>query len=738
MIDLNNLGDRGITIVGADPQTLLGFGYGGSPGDFNGDGIADVIIPASGANDQIFVVFGGDTLLDGVDLGDLGADEGLRLTGEAGSLAGRSFSSAGDVNGDGIDDILVGAEFTGGANPGAAYVVFGAETLGAGGATIDFTNLGDAGFTVAGNGYEGVGRNVQSVGDVNGDGFDDIAVSAIANGENGAASGAVYVIFGSDQGFPDTIDTNALGGRGFKILGANVGDAIGSRIAAGDFNEDGKADLAFTNGADVGFLFSDDTTPTGTIVLGTDPDTFLFTTGVTGTKRLAAGDFDGDGKDDLALGLPNDPQGGTARGSVAVFASQLLAELDQTLADYFRSGSGDPVADNTKLVGTVDNQKLGGSVANVGDVDGDGGDDIAFDPYAETFAGRGSDLYLLGSILAGKDINDVAIGPDPQPDGVTTVQGVTGTPDSTGFAIGDVNGDGLFDFMVGTSNAGTDDQGQVDIIFGFASGAGTDAADSLTGGVLAESFNGGAGNDLVAAGGGNDTVDGGEGNDRAYGQAGDDSLMGGPGPGFDSLFGNFGDDTLAGGDGDDVIRAHVGDDSLDGDAGNNLLFGGGGNDVVNSGPGVDTLNGNSGSDTIDGGAGNDLLRGQAGGDSITGGDGDDTIRGMQGSDAMFGGPGNDLLSGGPANDVLSGGDDGDIFEFAALQGSDTISDFELNVDRLSIVGATALEDLIVSLINGTDTRIILADEAASPTIEIVILNVDPDNLQANSSFHYFF
>ena len=127
------------------------------------------------------MVFGGDSLPATIDLANLGT-AGITIFGaDAGDQSGFPVSSAGDVNGDGFDDLLIGAFFAdasgnGKYNAGESYVIFGGDSLPT---TIDLANLGADGITIFGaDACDYSGISVSGAGDVNGDGFDDLLIGA--------------------------------------------------------------------------------------------------------------------------------------------------------------------------------------------------------------------------------------------------------------------------------------------------------------------------------------------------------------------------------------------------------------------------------------------------------------------------------------------------------------------------------------------------------------------------------
>lgn len=214
-----------------------------SAGDINADGIADLFVGSLYGDDSSFVLFGRDTATEGdmpteFDLDTLDGSDGFRLSGPSGSLAGAFGGSAGDLNGDGIDDLVAGAEEYIGASGnwvGAAYVVFGHANGFA--PDIDLEALdGTDGFRLETNTeYEGLGYGVEALGDVNGDGTDDILV--------GTYDGAqAYVLFGRNGSFDAVEDVNTLDGSdGFAVsVGSATTWSLGS---AGDVNDDGFADF---------------------------------------------------------------------------------------------------------------------------------------------------------------------------------------------------------------------------------------------------------------------------------------------------------------------------------------------------------------------------------------------------------------------------------------------------------------------------------------------------------------
>jgi len=161
---------------------------------------------------------------------------------DGGDKAGFSVSSAGDVNGDGFDDMIVGARNAdnGRRDSGAAYVIYGGSTLG----TIKLGALTpDQGITLDGGTYDFAGSSVSSAGDVNGDGFDDLLVGATSGDGSSGFSGTVHLIYGG-AGLSNIDLSNITAGQGITLLGENSYDSAGQSVSsAADVNGDGYDDV---------------------------------------------------------------------------------------------------------------------------------------------------------------------------------------------------------------------------------------------------------------------------------------------------------------------------------------------------------------------------------------------------------------------------------------------------------------------------------------------------------------
>jgi hypothetical protein len=248
-------GINGFTIPGVAAVGHLG-GSVSSAGDINGDNITDLVLGANGANANLgasYVIFGSVSPFPAsFNLTQLNGSNGFTIPGVAAyGYLGSSVSSAGDINGDNVTDLVLGAPSVN-TTLGASYVIFGSRSPFP--ASFNLTQLnGTNGFTIPGvvaSGY--LGRPVSTAGDINGDNITDLVLGAYGANAN---LGASYVIFGSRSPFPASFNLTQLNGtNGFTIPGVAAGGQLGYSVSsAGDINGDKITDLVLgANGANAG------------------------------------------------------------------------------------------------------------------------------------------------------------------------------------------------------------------------------------------------------------------------------------------------------------------------------------------------------------------------------------------------------------------------------------------------------------------------------------------------------
>ncbi|MEE8392507.1 MAG: integrin alpha [Anaerolineae bacterium] len=408
-------------------------------GDVNGDGHSDLAIGATGY-DHEHTDEGGAFVYHGSPSG-LSTTSGWSATGERnGALIGWSVSTAGDVNGDGYADVIVGAPKYDHGQPeeGVAFLYVGGPDGPA--SSPDWIGEGD-------QDWAWFGHVVATAGDVNGDGYADVIIGAPHYDGEMLDDGKAFVYHGGPEGLTATpVWAAPPDGQSTAVFGtsARFGTAVST---AGDVNGDGYSDVIVTaNGYDAeetneGAAFVYHGGPTG---LGADPAWGVHPTDQAhanfGRSASTAGDVNGDGYSDVIIGVPwyDNPLSG---GSDEVY--------DGTAFVYHGSSTGLDPAPAWTFVDLYANSEFGIAVSTAGDVNGDGYSDVIIGAYKYTeipwvtpwregavFVYHGSSLGLTSSLA-----DWMAVG--------GREQAKFGISVST---AGDVNGDGYSDVIVGASN----------------------------------------------------------------------------------------------------------------------------------------------------------------------------------------------------------------------------------------------------------------------------------------------
>ena len=545
-------GTNGFILNGIDAVDYSGRSVS-SAGDVNGDGYDDLIIGAYRADPngdsqagETYVVYGGASAPGTggrFNLSDLDGSNGFILTGiDAFDWSGFSVSSAGDVNGDGYDDLIIGSPFAdpnGEDSSGEIYIVYGGASAPGEDGVLDLSTLdGTNGFILTGiDAGDGSGRSVSSAGDINGDGYDDLIIGAYYGADNYA--GETYIVYGgaSAPGTRGALDLSILDGtNGFTLTGIDANDRSGWSVSsAGDVNGDGYDDLiigaywADPNGdreaGETYIVYGGASAPGTDGVLDLsmlDGTNGFILTGIdagdrSGFSVSSAGDVNGDGYDDLIIGAWDaTPNGGSSGETYIVYGGANAPGTDGVLDLSALNGTN-----GFTLIGIDANDRSGFSVSSAGDVNGDGYDDLIIGAYGANPNGDSSgETYIVyGGASA------------PGTDGVLDLGALNGTNgftltgidanDYSGFSVssaGDVNGDGYDDLIIGARFAdpgGDNRAGETYIVYGGATGTeslvpvtaqGTAAADNFTGNAGADSFTAIATNDVVRGGAGDDTI----------------------------------------------------------------------------------------------------------------------------------------------------------------------------------------------------------------------------------------
>ncbi|MBI2419220.1 MAG: FG-GAP repeat protein [Ignavibacteriales bacterium] len=364
-----------------------------SAGDMNGDGFADMLVGAYG--------YGGGEGKAYVFYGGTVIDytpDIVMYGGVSNSFLGTSVAGAGDVNGDGYADVIAGANGAVG-NSGRAYIYYGGQI---GNGVADVTLSGDAGY---------FGSTVAGISDINGDGYADVAVGEHPYNSN---TGGVYIFHGG-AAMDNTAD--------LAIMGNTTGSYFGKAIASGDINGDGYPDIvigAYGYSSSVGIVNIYNGGP------DMDPYTDLTLWGEANNgcfgSALACSDINSDGFSDIIVG-----------------AFGINANKGKVFG--FWGGAHPDNSPDIKIDGEAAGNFFGASVAAAGDLNLDGNEDFICGAYFHG-GGRGK-IYFYKNSLAGYDIPDMSIAQ-------------AGAGRLFGYTVsnsGDVNGDGFDDILVGAPGA---------------------------------------------------------------------------------------------------------------------------------------------------------------------------------------------------------------------------------------------------------------------------------------------
>ncbi len=413
------------TITGSNQYDYFGWNVS-SAGDVNGDGYDDIIAGAPGYDSARGRTY---IFFGGPWLtGDLAVGEAnVTLNGSAqGDEFGWDVSGAGDVNNDTFDDVIIGAPGRN-SDTGAVYIFYGNASMPL------LINSTDANVTIRGGALgDEFGSSVSDTGNINYDDYDDVIVGAPKNNSN---TGAAYVFYGN-QSDGIIIDT---GNANVTLIGQSIADRFGFSVSgAGDANKDNCDDMIVGGpGADKAYIFFGNTSLSGVIDAGNANVTINSLSGDNfGWSVSGAGDVDNDGYDDVIVGAPLN---NSATGAAYIF-NGIYIKTESAGDRYINLTDGDSAS--VTLTGENTGEMFGYSVSCAGNVNGDSYDDIIV----------GAPMFTTDLDIVSGDVgNNVIFHSNTNGNGSTWSQTTVYTAFQNVYtvAIGDIDGDEDLDIVSG-------------------------------------------------------------------------------------------------------------------------------------------------------------------------------------------------------------------------------------------------------------------------------------------------
>lgn len=682
---------QGFRIIGANTYDMNG-GSVSKAGDVNNDNIDDIIIGTDSSTGgprpaeygkTAYVIYGKQGGRANIYLSSLTPEQGFRIIGTDNNSY-FTVSAAGDVNHDNVDDIIIGSYSespSGKKAAGISYVIYGKP---GGLADLNLSSLTSAqGFRILGaNSNDASGRSVSKAGDMNADQVDDIIIGA-PNASPGSPirynAGISYVIYGKPGGSSDIdLGSNFSLVQGFRILGANAGISTGDHtgisvsgtgvisgflnaviIGAPDAAPNGKNQagisyvIYFTAGSRSSDIDLSDNfvRNQGFSVLGITGNSAVQIGDSAGTSVSGAGDFDGDGFDDIIIGAPYASTGviRSAGASYVIYGSaSVLSNIDLA--------SGLAPAQGFSIFGPSVDASVGTSVSGAGDMNGDGLADIVIKSTT-------NNIYIVygqkGKLLTTVDLSKYS--------GVNII-GTNNADTLTGNNIWGLDGDDVLTVM--TTGSGVLDGGTGINTVCYINFSPTNAA-------------------LVINMGSGDSLG--------------NTFVNSPSLTIQNLIGSNNNDTIIGNPSyANTIEGRGGGDTITGTSGISYIV-----TYANSPAAVSinlVTNINTGGDA----EGDKLysiqnIIGSAHNDNITGNTQDNNIQG---------GDGNDILDGGGGIiDTLTGDNGIDTFVVKNTPGNVIINDFNVNnekIDLRSFTNIYNIESLNIPSSQGGNTEILLS------------------------------